>query len=91
MTISGSTEAARRWVPLSGKLRRFQSIRRMDRTSPLRSPCRRGAPNLITDLTRGSSTRITFRIGNNYKPVWSPDGKRVAYQVDRDGKARPTR
>jgi len=41
----------------------------------------------VTDLTRASSARISFGTGNNYRPVWSPDGKRVAYRVEREGKS----
>jgi len=39
----------------------------------------------IYDLDRpGSSRRLTFD-GNNYGPVWSPDGNRVYFRSDRTG------
>ena len=33
----------------------------------------------IYDLTRGTFTRLTTE-GSNYRPTWTPDGKRVVYQ-----------
>jgi Tol biopolymer transport system component len=37
------------------------------------------------DLVRGASTRFTTNHSMNQSPVWSPDGKRVAYAADRGG------
>ena len=34
------------------------------------------------DLTRGSRTRFTSGLTSDIFPVWSPDGKRIAYTVD---------
>jgi Tol biopolymer transport system component len=86
------------WIDRSGKKvgalsrensGRFQSISPDGSHIAIEKPDADGAPQIwITDLTRGSSTRISFGTGNNYRPVWSPDGKRVAYQVDREGKSR---
>jgi hypothetical protein len=39
----------------------------------------------IMDLVRGASTRFTFAPGSN-SPVWSPDGKRLAFQSAPNGK-----
>lgn len=33
----------------------------------------------IFDITRGSLTRFTYDRGDEQEPVWSPDGKRLAY------------
>jgi Tol biopolymer transport system component/predicted Ser/Thr protein kinase len=39
-----------------------------------------GAQNIwLADLTRGSSTRLTFDKYFDQNPVWSPDGKRLAF------------
>ncbi len=39
----------------------------------------------ILDLNRGSRTRFTFDPGDDLDPVWSPDGRRVAWTSDRKG------
>jgi len=33
----------------------------------------------VYELTRGTFTRLTVE-GSNYRPVWTPDGKRIVYQ-----------
>ncbi len=35
----------------------------------------------IQDLARGVRTRLTFGAANEYQPVWSPDGQRIAYSI----------
>ena len=43
-----------------------------------------GSENLwMMDLVRGISTRFTFDSGFDDRPVWSPDGSRVAFQSNR--------
>jgi Tol biopolymer transport system component len=37
----------------------------------------------IVDLTSGASTRFTFDPGRDTQPVWSPDGRYVAWQSNR--------
>ncbi|HEU5451681.1 MAG TPA: protein kinase [Terriglobales bacterium] len=37
----------------------------------------------IIDLQRGTPTRLTFDAANHFFPVWSPDGKRLAYTLVR--------
>jgi eukaryotic-like serine/threonine-protein kinase len=42
----------------------------------------------IYELVRGTSLRLTFDKRNETLPVWSPDGRFVAYaRIERDGKA----
>jgi eukaryotic-like serine/threonine-protein kinase len=39
----------------------------------------------LYDLTRGTSTRLTFDPGDDLNPAWSPDGKRIAFSSTRKG------
>ena len=40
----------------------------------------------VLDLTRGTSTRLTFDPAIENDPVWSPDGSRVAFRSNRKGR-----
>ena len=42
----------------------------------------------VADLVRGGMTRITFAPTEDETPVWSPDGRDLAYASDRDGQTR---
>ncbi len=42
----------------------------------------------IHDLVRGTLTRLTFDPGEEETPIWSPDGKRVAFTASRAGQPR---
>ncbi|HUM01215.1 MAG TPA: protein kinase [Thermoanaerobaculia bacterium] len=46
---------------------------------------RSGKPDIwVRDLKRGVSSRFTFGVGNAFCPLWSPDGRRMAYTVGDD-------
>jgi eukaryotic-like serine/threonine-protein kinase len=38
----------------------------------------------VFDLNRGTNQRLTFEGDNYHDPVWSPDGRRVAFNATRD-------
>ena len=39
----------------------------------------------VYEISRGLKTRLTFETSDEYAPVWSPDGKRLVYTVNRKG------
>jgi eukaryotic-like serine/threonine-protein kinase len=39
----------------------------------------------LYDLSRETSTRLTFEGSNNANPVWTPDGKRIAFSSNKEG------
>lgn len=41
----------------------------------------------IHELARGIRTRLTFDAADDYTPVWSPDGLRIAFASERGGKS----
>ena len=40
----------------------------------------------IHDLSRDTRTRLTTDPANDFAPLWTPDGQRVVFQSDREGK-----
>jgi hypothetical protein len=38
----------------------------------------------VSEISRGTLTRMTTETGNNDSPLWTPDGKRVAFMSDRN-------
>jgi Tol biopolymer transport system component len=39
----------------------------------------------LYDLSRETLTRFAFEGNQNYNPVWTPDGKRIAFQSNKEG------
>jgi Tol biopolymer transport system component len=39
----------------------------------------------IYDLTRGTSSRLTFEPADDYNPIWTPDSQSIVFSSDRDG------
>jgi serine/threonine protein kinase/Tol biopolymer transport system component len=39
----------------------------------------------VRDLKRDVASRLTFHPRNDIWPIWSPDGRRIAFSTDRDG------
>jgi Tol biopolymer transport system component len=39
----------------------------------------------VLDLARGARTRLTFDLGNDRYPIWSPDGTRIVWVSNRGG------
>ena len=39
----------------------------------------------VRDLARGVNSRFTFSAGNNFVPVWSPDGSRIVFTSENAG------
>ena len=40
----------------------------------------------VYDMPRGTLSRLTFAAGHNGAPIWTPDGRRVTFASERDGR-----
>ena len=45
-----------------------------------------GSDIWVLDVRRGTITRLTFG-GENDRPIWTPDGRRIVYTATKDGKS----
>ncbi len=73
-----------------GELGRFENLALSPDASQLaaqRPSATRGYDIWLTDLVRATSTRFTFGPGLQVDPVWSRDGKRIAYALERNNGA----
>jgi Tol biopolymer transport system component len=102
----GSENAGLAWFDRSGNFNGFvaRSVKNVDaRVSPdgfkvaYSNDAEEGTNrHLTTDLwlydrIRGISARLTFDPGDEIDPVWSPDGRQIAFSSNRSGKANPYR
>ncbi len=51
----------------------------------LNDPRSGGSDIWVRDLARGVNSRLSFGAGDEFAPVWSPDGNHVVYSADRLG------
>jgi Tol biopolymer transport system component len=51
----------------------------------LREPSAQGRDIWVYDLTRGTSTKLTFDPKDDFNATWSPDGSRISFSSDRRG------
>jgi serine/threonine-protein kinase len=84
------------WVDRQGAALSLSAPRRAFRWLKL-SPDGRTLAVHITDgandiwayeMARGAMTRLTFEPGEDEAPIWTPDGKQVAYSSSRTGQSR---
>ena len=95
--VTPNLETAWEWIDKKGDAKRVADVPIgsyvFPRLSPdgqkvavnVRRPASRSADVWVDDLLRAAPTRLTFD-GTSTSPVWSPDGTRVAFTTDTQGK-----
>jgi serine/threonine-protein kinase len=91
-----NSERGLQWVDMNGKVEPLDAPKR-NYYEPVLSPdgkriavtipATRNDDIWVLDIARNTLTRLTFGPAGAFSPLWSPDGKRLVYSSEREGKA----